>query len=286
MSKVADMPSHANPPTEEMVTVTMMVTPAQAAEWLKTMDVQRRLRRNKVETIKRLVADGRWKLQPHGVVIDRSGKMIDGQHRCTVIIETGKTLSMRVTFNADPALFKVIDSVQSPKGIDDILKHEGVPSGLCAAVGMIVRMKFRAERGMSPIVNNLQPNNDEAIDCYWEASSDLIEAAELARGSHGVAPSIGMLGYFVWRAMAVNKERARAFAISLASGASLDKGNPALLLRNTWLRARIDRKKVELNESAIQIASTLNAFLQGKKMLTWRGVEFGKGKIPPVEGGK
>lgn len=273
---------HAEPAAnadQQMTTVTMTVTPEQAQQWLDTMDVQRRLRRNKIVTIKRLVEEGRWRLQPHGIVIDPSGKMIDGQHRCSVIVELQKPLLMRVTFNADPALFKVIDSVQSPKGIADIMQHEGCPAGLSSIVGSMLRYKFRTDRDVSPFVGALTPNNEEAVDLFWSDSPRLLEAAELAQRLKGLTPFIGLLGFYLYLGLCFDEAKTREFAASLASGANLDRGDPALLLRNQWYKDRMNGVKRDQAMVATHIIAALRGHLVGKRMPTWRGVDFKKGEM-------
>jgi hypothetical protein len=131
MSNVAEI-SASPTPSQEMVTVTITVTPAQAREWLDKMQIQRRLRRGKVEKLKRQVGLGRWKLLPHGIVLDRDGRPIDGMHRLTVICELDRPLPLRVTFNAEPASIFSIDADGAAKDLQDALKLAGAPVGYVA----------------------------------------------------------------------------------------------------------------------------------------------------------
>ncbi len=265
---------------QEMVTTTMMVTPQQAQAWLDAMPSQRRVRQNKIRSLTRQVMEGRWKLTPHGLVFDRDGMLIDGQHRCTVIAQTGRALAMRVTFNAPSETFLVLDGVCSPKTIDDALHHEGLAKGIAVLAAGPVRMVFREERGSSIWDSILHPSNEEAVETY-RRHPGIALAAELAARVR-LAPSRSNLGYFLYRGLEVDETIIRLFVDGLVTGEQLRAGDPALLLRNTWVQERAGRVARTASDDGIRIATAINSALRGKRMTSWRGVEFGKGKTPPI----
>lgn len=267
-------------PGQEMVTTTMTVTPQQAQAWLDAMPSQRRLRQNKIKTLTRQVVEGRWKLTPHGLVFDRDGRLIDGQHRCTVIAQTGRPLAMRVTFNAPSETFLVLDGSASPKTLDDALHHEGLPKGAAVLAAGPVRMLFREERGASIYENGLQPSNEEGVEVY-RRHPNLATAVELAARVR-LAPSRASLGYFLYRGLQADETITKLFTDGLVTGEQLRAGDPALLLRNTWIQERASRVARTSLDDGIRIATAINAALRGKKMSSWRGVEFGKGRTPTI----
>jgi hypothetical protein len=272
----------AGKPQGEMVTVQMTVSPAQAAEWLGKMPIQRRMRRNKVETHKRRILGGRWKVLPHGIVLDWNGVVIDGQHRLTALVECDRPLPMRVTFNTDPNLFVDIDDGAVPKDLADMLKHEGVAPGLTTNMAMIVRMLWRAKQGRSALENSLQPSNQEGREVYYQYAEVLKEASELAVRARVIAPSPGLLGYYLFLGLEQDAGRTRAFARKLPTGEDLKAGDPALLLRNTFLKDRAAGVVRPPVDQAIMAATAVNAAIRDRKLNSWRMIEFGKGKIPAV----
>jgi hypothetical protein len=261
---------------EAMTTVTMTVTPAQAQDWLDKMPTQRRLRQNKVDQLIRLINEGRWQVLPHGIVIDKNGRLIDGQHRLTALVTTEKALPMRVTFNAEPSMFLQIDSSSTPKGIEDALKHEGVSSFTSMLLGTSIRMLFRIGRGLSPFQNIAMPSNEEAIEIF-RANPRLVEAAEMCQ-SVKVAPSMSLLTFYVHEALKINDERTGLFCSQLASGLHMKPGDPALLLRNTWIKDRLASVKRTTAEQAAMIAYAINAMLAFRRLKDWRGVQHTRGK--------
>jgi hypothetical protein len=264
----------------EMVTTTMLVTPQQAQAWLDAMPHQRRVRQNKIRLLTRQVLDGRWKVTPHGIVFDTNGVLIDGQHRLIVVVQTGKSLPFRVTWNAPSDTYLVIDGGGSPKTLDDAIHHEGILKSTAVLAAVAIRLLAREERGHSIWEPNFTPSNEEGIETF-RRNLGIMPAVDLAAKVR-LAPSRGNMVYFFYKGMAVNEAITRQFADALATGELLRAGDPALLLRNTWIQNRASRvKRTELDEG-IMIASALNAALKGRKMTSWRRVEFGKGKQPII----
>lgn len=264
----------------EMFTAMLTVSPEQAQQWLDGMPSQRRLRKAKVEQLRRQIVDGRWKVLPHGIVFDTEGKLIDGQHRMTALVQAGRPLPVRCTFNVDPGLFLQIDADAAPKTIEDMLKHEGVPAGLTTVISEPIRMLFREEIGMSPHEPNSRPTNAEGLEVY-RRHPRLVAAGELAQRCR-LAPSRAMMAYVLYKGILVDETITRLFVDQLAGGEGLRGGDPALLLRNTWMQDRahrITRKNVDI---VIMGMTALRDAIKGKKRSSWRGVEFGKGKMPSL----
>lgn len=84
------------PPDEPQVH-TRMVTPSQAALWLKSnSDRNRNLSKRKVAQYARDMLAGRWKLTHQGLGFDVDGQLIDGQHRLAAIVSAEVTIEMMV----------------------------------------------------------------------------------------------------------------------------------------------------------------------------------------------
>lgn len=276
---VIQMTLDANP-NKEMMTTTVFVTPEQAEAWLLTMPTQRRLRRTKVERIKASVYKGRWKLVPTGIALDWNGVLRDGQHRCTVVVETQVTLPMRVTVNCDPECFLAIDADSSAKTVEDVLRFAGVAKGLTNILAEPVKMLFRREQGSSVWVQEVSPSNEEAKEVFAR-NPDLTKAGELASRVR-LSPSRSILAYYLYQGSLVDVDRTTAFANALATGEIPHAGDPAALLRNMWMQERAARLRRNNSDFGICVATALNAALRGKKLTSWRGVEFGKGRSPEI----
>lgn len=267
--------------TNEMFTTLLTVSPDQAQQWLDGMPSQRRLRKAKVEQLRRQIVDGRWKVLPHGIVFDTEGKLIDGQHRMTALVQAGKPLPVRCTFNVDPGLFLQIDADTAPKTLEDMLKHEGVPAGLTTIISEPVRMLYREELGRAPNDPVNRPTNAEGLEVF-RRNARLVEAGEMASRCR-LAPSRALLAYVLYKGILHDETMTRLFVDQLARGEGLRAGDPALLLRNSWMQDRASRVVRGRSDMLIMAMTALRDSINGKRRSSWRGVEFGKGKIPSLE---
>lgn len=89
------------------------VTPEMAARWLNGMGRNRRLDDRRVNYYADQMKDGKWKLNPHGVVLDKNGVLIDGQHRLQAVLRCQMTVPMNVTTDAEDDVISVIDTGRS-----------------------------------------------------------------------------------------------------------------------------------------------------------------------------
>ncbi|MEU1761147.1 hypothetical protein [Micromonospora sp. NPDC005652] len=102
----------------EMWTETINVTPEMAEEMLTRPPAvlpggqrveQRPLDMGHVAKLKAAIERGEWTLTPQGLIEAPDGGILDGQHRLNAILQSGKTLRMRITRNVPPQTFYALD---------------------------------------------------------------------------------------------------------------------------------------------------------------------------------
>jgi hypothetical protein len=283
--QIADADNPAAPePGAEMRTLTMMISPAMAREWLDRMPLQRPLRKTQLAQLRRIIETGRWKVFPEGISLSPEGYVLDGQTRLGLIVETGKTLPLRVTFNVDKDLYPEINSICSPKGLAVALLHEGVSSSIAPICAKVTRMVFRGNEGRSPFDDTMQPTNVEGLETF-RANPSIVDAAMLVRNMRSIAPSPGLLAYYLWQGLKDHPEGTAEFARKLLTAQDCGKGSPVLLLRDTFLKDRAKGITRRESDQALLIITTLNAHLRGKRLSSLRDFEFGTNKLPPITGG-
>jgi len=94
----------------KMTTITTIVTPEMAAEWLKRNKTNRVIRPLWISEIVVMIKTGKWLLTHQGIAFDEEGFLIDGQHRLMAIVETGISVPMQVTTDSGAATFEVVDT--------------------------------------------------------------------------------------------------------------------------------------------------------------------------------
>jgi hypothetical protein len=86
------------------------VTPEVATEWLASMGVNRKLSLSNAEAIALAMTEGNWHNDGTPIRFNENGQMIDGQHRCTAIVETGKTQRLFVVRNVPQEAMTTLDT--------------------------------------------------------------------------------------------------------------------------------------------------------------------------------
>lgn len=89
------------------------VSPTLAQQYLlKNVDNNRPINNKRVDFYASQMSKGQWRMSPQGIIFDRAGKLIDGQHRLHAIVRSNKTVDICVLYGAEPETFDVLDSGQ------------------------------------------------------------------------------------------------------------------------------------------------------------------------------
>ena len=92
-----------------MTTQTMLITPEQAKEWLKSNTLNRPLRMRRVAALVRDIKAGNFYLTHQGIAFDEEGNLLDGQHRLTAIALAEMPATMNVTFGLPREAMVAVD---------------------------------------------------------------------------------------------------------------------------------------------------------------------------------
>lgn len=103
---------------------TVLVTPQAAQEILKENTRNRMLSVGVVNKYAQEIMNGEWFLSASGIGIDRNGRLMDGQHRLTAIVQTGTTVPMLVVCGLDPSSQEKIDR-QKKRSLFDVFHLAG-----------------------------------------------------------------------------------------------------------------------------------------------------------------
>jgi hypothetical protein len=123
-----------DPPVEWLT-----ITPDLALALLQGNDENRNLRARVVNAYSRDMANDRWMMTGETIKIARGGALLDGQHRLTSIIDTGRAQRMLVVRELDPETRNVIDT-GAPRTGGDALRLAGVNSSNPEALAAAARM--------------------------------------------------------------------------------------------------------------------------------------------------
>jgi hypothetical protein len=94
-----------------MNTLTMEITPAQAADFLRAnIEHNRPVRNLWVRKLAAMIERGEWRMTHQGIALTPDNRLLDGQHRLLAVVLANKAVPMRVTFDCDPDAFAVLDN--------------------------------------------------------------------------------------------------------------------------------------------------------------------------------
>ena len=94
------------------VSTVMQVNAELAAQWLSTMQQNRRLSPKRVSWFVNLIERDEWQLTPDAIAFDTNGCLSNGQHRLTAIAQTDKTVPLLVIEGISTRAFMVMDTGQ------------------------------------------------------------------------------------------------------------------------------------------------------------------------------
>ena len=158
-----------------MDTKVMTITPDMAREWLElNMKNNRPVLKATVHSYARQMRNGTWSLTHQGIAFDEDGKLVDGQHRLSAIIEANIPVQMNVTrgverkpgeiFTIDMGRKRTYQNAVSMGGIEDpVYKYMGM------YVSAYIRYKLPGGRKADPaeIVDYIDRHYDDIKELFY-----------------------------------------------------------------------------------------------------------------------
>lgn len=219
---------------------TIPITPAMAKKMLKEKRDNRNVAVNYVRRLADAMERGEWVLNSMPIVVDKNGKLIDGQHRLGAIILYNKTVKMTIAYDVDKDAYKTID-IGRKRTPGDMLSLQGEKD--CNVLASVIRLyhSFK-EKNMNQVTCNtayISPRQTETV--LGENTGIRASVRFASKNKKAVqlimTPSIaGTFHYIFGRRGAKNRD---LFFDSLIGGANLGKNNPIYILRQILLEHRV-----------------------------------------------
>jgi hypothetical protein len=263
------------------------LTPELAEKWLGKNLGNRNLRRQKVLQYARDMREGNWQTSGQAIQFDWDGRLIDGQHRCEAVIESGVTITVLLVKGLDPQSRGVIDTGARRSG-GDALRFAGhtQDSTLLAAVA---RLADARENGYlrTAMASNI-PSLSNADILHWvEANPRILNAISIARRTYreiNVQPSVW--AYCLYELAKIDEGRAAEFAESIADMRLEGRGDPRRVLLDIFHRAATgQRRKPDVAEAIYVVYRAWNAWVTGQQLtqIIPGKAETGGNEIPRLE---
>jgi hypothetical protein len=211
-----------------MKTHLQTVTPEKAADWL-TSDINRDnrlLRDHFVNYLAQEILRGKWQTTHQGLAFSEDGRLLDGQHRLTAIVRSGKAVDILVTTGLPNETYQVIDCGLKRGNHERLhLVEDKAQNFMLTKALRAYLWSIRPEAGIA--VSHLEAEFNRAPDSWmWAIANFKGHNQRLARPN--VLASFGVYH-------SVNPDKASEFKAGFIDGADLKLDSPILKLRTLAL---------------------------------------------------
>jgi hypothetical protein len=196
----------------------------------------RKISQANIETIRADVLAGRWLYNGESLSISKTGKLLDGQHRCDVVVQTGISIPVTISFGApDEARFTI--DIGKPKSAANFLHMKGYSdcNNLAATIALVLEYQKNGTLTLSRkqvSKTDVVTNADELRGIQASVS---ISGGATKRGL-GSRSTIAFCHYILKKRAGV--VAADEFIAKLIDGDGLRKDDPIYHCRNRLLDLR------------------------------------------------
>lgn len=259
-----------------MKTELITITPNIAEQLLGANTHNRHIFKARVQQYALAMKEGRWKVNGEAIKIDKTGRLVDGQHRLSAVIESRQSIKMLVIKELSDDVFDTIDTGKS-RGGSDVLYIANVeyPNVLSAGINLYLKLNqsryIRSAVGGSSYIENQdileEYNNDPNL--YRSLISSAIAFHHRTHRIITPAEYVGAYRYFL---TAHDASSIDSFFNNVE-----DEVGVCGLLYSVLLDNAISKRKMSQAERKALIVKAFNFFITGAtvKILRFnRGEEF------------
>lgn len=193
-----------------------IITPEIAAEYLGLNLKNRSLSEVLAATYSQDMAKDKWYLNTDAIGFDSTGALMNGQHRLTAVIESGKAVEMMVVYGLDEKSRATTD-IGRKRTVADELKMRGITNN--NQIAAAVRMRLQYENKTIGLTQSFRYSNAEIIEWagVWEEEfQGAIKQAKNVYKNCKVSPTVLACAYSIFNGIDV--ELAEHYYGKLASG--------------------------------------------------------------------
>lgn len=254
---------------EEITVAVEVITPSVAKQMLEGNVDNRKLRKFRVEQYADAIKRGLWDIQNDAITISKTGKLLNGQHRLTAIVEANTSVQCLVLRGVDDSTFSSIDSGLS-RNVNDALASALGHGVNVSHISPIAKMLIAFDCGINIFDTNAMSlvQRQDIVD-YVSKNNELLEWAKNigAKADNAVGGVRTAWGVFaVLAAMKHGKEKTEQFINLVVDGVGLKPGDAPLALRN-WLsrqRGQLSRNATKTNIAVF--VSNFNKWMTNEKI--------------------
>lgn len=258
-------------PAGELSVGFYILTPKIAAYWLREFNSHNRnLRDRGVSSLAIDIVTGGWDLNGDTIRFSTDSVMIDGQHRCTAVAQSGIPVPIILVTGLEPVAQDTVDT-NMRRSFADALRLAGEPDPLKLAgvTAAVCRWKAGLLRGGGKV--NLSINILKRVLHDHPEIRDSMPVIRRVSKKIGPMPQ-SMIGLAWWLFNGIDAEDAEDFFTKLCEGAGLESTDPIWVLREILKDNATAKRRLPSPEVLAYVIKAWNAYREGRqiKQLAWR----------------
>ena len=258
-------------PSPDVSHTIVTITPAEATKLLEGNTRNRPIRQDHVNKLARAMQEHRWRLNGSTVVVSKSGKILDGQHRlwaCMLADEPFETILIR---GVDDEAFTTLGDQLARTG-SDLFAYYGVKNSRQVAPAMMLLYYHLQPTGLGSFNKNstFSPSQDELYALFCDGHQRMEDiAGECVVFRDLLSPSVAAFFQYVFGG--IDPEKATTFFEQLLYGTGPNPTLPVYHLRRRLEADRARKAKLPRIEKMALMVKAWNLHLAGApcKSLRW-----------------
>ncbi len=270
--------SPAAPPPGDGLTK-MLITPERAEAYLARMGANRTLNEAHADRLADDMRRGDWRQTYEAIRFNKKGELIDGQHRLSAVVRSGKSLEFVVAGGLDAKAMAVVDTGRSRSFADvQAIAGEKNARKVAAVAKQVYYLDVGKATASGPAVSHSQ------LERTLRQHPGLRDAVEKVGAVSGIQPHAQIAAVYCL-AREKHPRKADQWLEALQEGEDLAKGNPALVVRNKLISNRGGGSKMQLRGPAVAafLIKGWNAFLSNEIGLTISDLQWRHTKSKETE---
>lgn len=242
------------------------LTPEMAAFLLERNTKNRPVTSRWVESLCKVIANGEWELNGEAIVVSDTGKLIQGQHRCLAVVQSGREIPTLIVVGVSDRAFATFDMGRK-RSASDVFAIDGEVNTHAEAA--ITRALFLYEKTGDPFSSShaVQPSAKELL-AFLRARPEIKEITHWAVSASWCRKHVAISIAGFCRHVFANRDAdaCAEFFQMLETGIGLKAGSPVLLLRERLIDATSSKNKITPRYKTALIFKAFRLFVKGSQV--------------------
>ena len=218
------------------------ITPDRAEEYLAVNRGNRNIVQSHVAALARDISNGQWMFNAQPICFSRSGRLLNGQHRLSAVLEAGQPIEVMVMRGLPEEAFQTYDKqAKKPPVVDELFDDFGDKALVSATAVLLWRRELRPAG--QP---NARPTAVEVRDVIRD-NPDLLQLRGFARKMVRYGRSSAM-AYAAHRILRDDPVAGQVFLDRFETAANLPAGHIILRLRDRLIDLRKADQNTQIDE--------------------------------------